>query len=121
MHALIIIAHGSRRSASNDEIRELVMQLKTMAHGFAHIEAAFLELTEPSINSACEALIAKGCTKISCLPYFLAAGNHIIRDIPGIIAELREKHPDTDITQLAYIGAHPEMPNLLLKQIQAAN
>jgi len=51
MKALLLIAHGSRRAESNDEIRALTQKMKTLAGGrFSEVESAFLELaTWPAI------------------------------------------------------------------------
>ena len=47
---LLIIAHGSRREASNDEVRRLADRVRALcAPGIADVEVAFLELAEPSI------------------------------------------------------------------------
>ncbi len=53
MQALIIIAHGSRRAASNAEVHALVERLRPLAASpFSMVAAAFLELAEPDIACA---------------------------------------------------------------------
>jgi len=48
--SLLIITHGSRRVASNDEDRQLVDQVRAQAgNAYDDVETAFLELAEPSI------------------------------------------------------------------------
>ena len=50
MHALLLIAHGSRREASNQEVRELAARLERIAGDrFGRVIPAFLELAEPDI------------------------------------------------------------------------
>ncbi|OYZ55778.1 MAG: hypothetical protein B7Y21_13875 [Hydrogenophilales bacterium 16-61-112] len=88
MSSLLIIAHGSRRGASNDEVRQLADQVRAQPHhAYDHIGAAFLELAEPSIQEGLAALVAQGATDIIAFPYFLAAGTHVAQDIPEAIAE----------------------------------
>jgi sirohydrochlorin ferrochelatase len=47
---LLIVAHGSRRQASNDEVRELGERVRAMRDPAIHrVDVAFLELAEPSL------------------------------------------------------------------------
>ena len=43
------------------------------------------------------------------LPYFLSAGNHVVRDIPEEIGKVLVKWPDKKITLLPHIGAIDSM------------
>ena len=38
--------------------------------------------------------VAQGATKIIVAPYFLSRGRHIQDDIPAIVAEAKQQHPD---------------------------
>lgn len=118
MRALIIAAHGSRRSASNDEIRQLVAALRpTVADRYQRIEAAFLELADPSIGAAIDAAVAAGAEDIAVLPYFLAAGRHVSHDIPRIIEDRRLAHPASSVRLLDYLGRRPELLELLARSV----
>ena len=80
--SLLVVAHGSRRQASNDEVRALTERVRAESNErFAAIECAFLELAEPSIPDGLERLIADGAAHITVLPYFLAAGRHVIEEL----------------------------------------
>ena len=50
MKILLVVAHGSRREESNDEVRDLTACLREQSgDAYAQVECAFLELAEPSI------------------------------------------------------------------------
>ena len=50
MKALVVVAHGSRRAASNTEVGELACRLAGLVHtDYPLVSAGFLELAEPSI------------------------------------------------------------------------
>ena len=52
MHALLLIAHGSRRKESNDEVRKLSKKIIKNNNGeFDIFLCSFLELAEPLIPS----------------------------------------------------------------------
>ncbi len=116
--ALLIVDHGSRRAASNDEIRALTEQVRAAADmRFAAIECAFLELAEPSIPDGIERLIGCGARQIIVLPYFLAAGRHVSEDIPKLVAAKQAEHAGVAIEIAPYLGTAEAMPELLLALI----
>lgn len=113
--SLLVVAHGSRRAASNDEVRALTDRVRATADGrFAEIACAFLELAEPSIPDGIERLIQRGAHEITVLPYFLAAGRHVSEDIPEAVADKQREHPTVQIGIAPYLGTSDAMPGLLL-------
>lgn len=115
MPSLLIIAHGSRRAASNDEVRQLAERVRAQAgQAYDHIEAAFLELAGPSIPAGLAALAAKGASEIVAFPYFLAAGTHVAQDIPEAIAEFCAAHPAVKVRLTPHLGASAVLPAAIL-------
>lgn len=120
MRFLALIAHGSRRQASNDEIRALARSLALRAGGdLAGIRCGFLELAEPSIPDAITDCVEGGATEVLVLPYFLSAGRHVAEDIPREVDIARARHPDVDIRLLDYIGASDAMQALMLDVVRS--
>ncbi|HET7315177.1 CbiX/SirB N-terminal domain-containing protein [Salinisphaera sp.] len=118
--ALLVVAHGSRRAESNDEVRVLTERVRHAAgHRFAAIECAFLELAPPSIPDGLARLIDHGATHITVLPYFLAAGRHVAEDIPAEVEHTRRRHPGITIEIAPYLGTSDAMPGLLLDTVDA--
>ena len=116
MQALVVAAHGSRREASNTEVRLLVQRLSESAPGvFELIEAGFLELASPSILEAITACIDAGAVRIVVVPYFLASGRHVSEDIPRIVDAMSAQHPQVTIHAADHIGASQAMPRLILE------
>jgi len=118
MQALLLIAHGSRLNASNNEVNELVQSLKPQLNSkFDLVKAAFLELCEPSIGSAIDEIIDSGGKNIVVLPYFLNQGRHVSEDVPGEIALKQSQYPNIIITTLPYFGRSEEIVGLLAKLV----
>ena len=114
MKALLLIAHGSNRQYSNDEIRSLTDRLRDKIKGhFDHIDCVFLELSKPSIADGIQRCADDGIDEIVLLPYFLSAGKHITEDIPGIVATQRSYYPHINMRVCDYVGKQPEMADLL--------
>ena len=115
MKALLVIAHGSRREASNQEVRQLVARLKRNAvDRFDLFFAAFLELAEPDINDGIRQCVEAGANEIVVIPYFLAAGRHVVTDIPAELAEAQSRHPEVQILTTKYLGLHQGVEDLIL-------
>lgn len=121
MKALLIVAHGSRREASNEEVRELTRAVAARAAGrFERVSCAFLELADPNIPDELRALIKDGASDITVMPYFLSAGRHVAEDIPGEIDLVRGEYPDANIRLAPYLGLAAGVPDLLVQQAAAA-
>ena len=117
MNALIILAHGSRRHESNQEIVNLVNEVKKISgDAFNFIEYAYLELVEPTPQQSIESVVNRGVSDITIVPYFLNSGNHVKRDIPGMVETAIENYPHCRIRISACVGMFGGMPKLILDQ-----
>ena len=115
MHALLLIAHGSRREASNTEIRELAARLERISGDrFDCVMPAFLELAEPDIPTGVDLCVKAGATTITAVPYFLSAGRHVASDIPAELEKAQRLHESVTIYQSDYLGKHGSVIELLL-------
>lgn len=115
MRYLLLVAHGSRRAESNDEVRRLVQDMDKMEHGFDEVGAAFLELAEPLIPDGIENAIQKGATEVVVFPYFLSAGRHVIEDVPKDVESVKAKHPQTKITVSPYLGSASSIRDVIIE------
>lgn len=112
---LLIVAHGSRRQASNDEVRALAARLRAAKHAdIGEVQIAFLELAEPSIADSLASCVNLGAQEIVVFPYFLAAGTHVAADIPEEIAAFRERNPHVKISLTPHLGAAPTLTQAIL-------
>jgi len=115
MNALLIIAHGSRRAQSNEEIRQLTARVaEHTLNKFDLVDCAFLELSEPYIPQGIENLAQKGAKQIKVLPYFLAEGRHVAEDVPAEVEKAIQSNPEISVEILPYLGTSGELPALLL-------
>jgi sirohydrochlorin ferrochelatase len=115
MRALLVVAHGSRRADSNDEVRALTEQLRLKAkQDFAFVGCAFLELAEPLIPDGLMQCAQAGVEEVVLLPYFLSAGRHVAEDIPDIVANFSVGHPELKVQIAPYLGTAPGLIDALL-------
>jgi len=114
MKALLLIAHGSRRQRSNDEVIALAEKLKTeCAEHYDIVQAAFLELADTLIADGIENCVRDGARQITVLPYFLNSGRHVTEDIPHDVDAVRADFPNVDIQIAQHIGASTAMIDML--------
>lgn len=119
---LLIVAHGSRRQASNDEVRELGERLRAMRDpGIDRVEVAFLELAEPSIPDRLARCAAEGAGEIIVFPYFLAAGSHVAHDIPEALAAFSQAHPDVQVRLTPHLGASSALAYTVMDVARSAS
>lgn len=116
MKHLLLVAHGSRMQASNDEVRELVQRLRLHPLTFTNISCAFLELAEPDIVTGLREQIAGGAREIVVMPYFLSAGRHVSTDIPAEVNRIRAEAPEVLISIAPYLGAAGQIVEVIMQQ-----
>jgi len=117
--ALLLIAHGSRREASNQEVRGLAQRLAQAAgEHFDKVVPAFLEIAEPNITGGVDRCVEAGATQVVAVPYFLAAGRHVVTDIPEELEKASRQHPGLDLRQSDYLGRHDGITDILLALAQ---
>jgi len=118
MRALLVVAHGSRRNESNDEVRRLATRIEeNSGPAFDLVSCAFLEISSPQIDSAIADLVDAGATTIKVFPYFLAAGTHVVKDIPRLVEEEEANYPSVHFEILPHLGALQGISTLILNQI----
>jgi sirohydrochlorin ferrochelatase len=116
MKYLLLIAHGSRRQSANDEINRLGERVAALANNdFDGVVTAFLEMAEPDIHQGVARCVELGASHIVVVPYFLAGGNHVSKDIPAEIECARAGlSQQVQIEISPYLGASAAMANLVL-------
>lgn len=104
---IILFAHGSRDPNWRQPFESILEALRNNTH---HASAlAFLEMMEPSLPDAIETMINAGIDQIQVVPVFLAVGSHVRKDLPLLLEEARNKHPQLTISATAAIGEQPQI------------
>jgi len=113
-NALIIVAHGSRKESSNTEVMHLGEKVKALVEAdYDVVKTAFLEFADPSLEESIKASVNEGIREIVILPYFLASGKHVTRDIPAIVNQISMMYPDVKIVLKEHVGSAEGMAPLL--------
>jgi len=121
MKAVLLIAHGSRKAEAGEEILSLTARLREKLAGkYGMVSSAFLERTTPTVSEEIRECIAKGATDILIIPYLLATGTHVARDIPEMVTKFHQSHPHIAIRILPHVGTSPGMADLICEHVGVA-
>ena len=99
---IVLFAHGSRDPQWARPFEALAATLSRKFDG--PVKLAYLELMQPSLEAAVDALAAAGVAAIRIVPVFLGPGGHVKEDLPKLVARARERHPKIMLHLEAPIG-----------------
>jgi sirohydrochlorin cobaltochelatase len=114
-YSLILLAHGSSDPAWRAPFERLHEALAARMR--ASLKLAYMELSEPSLESTVDELAASGIRRAEILPLFFAAGRHLRQDVPAQVTALQSAHPGIDLTLLPPVGEHPAFVDALASVI----
>ena len=117
MTAILLIAHGSRQVAANQDLAELVKRLSATGD-YPIVEGCFLELAEPDLPTGGDRCVARGAQRVLMVPYFLSAGVHLERDLTAARDELIRRHGSVEFHLGPPLGPHPLLDRLVATRIQ---
>ncbi len=114
---VVIVDHGSRRAQSNEMLHQFV-DLYKQKTGHSIVEAAHMELAEPSISHAFDRCVEQGAKRVIICPYFFFPGRHWDRDIPALASKAAEKHVGIPYVVTAPIGLHELMVQVMKDRME---
>lgn len=112
MKAVVLFAHGSRDPKWHQPIQAVAQRI-ALASPEVQVRCAYLELTEPDLLSVATELAQAGVTYVRVLPMFLGVGKHAREDLPVLMAQLREQHPQVHFDAQPAVGEQPELLDLM--------
>lgn len=115
--AALLVAHGSRRAAANDDLRQLA-DLVLAQGDYPIVEVGYLELCEPSIPDGGRTCVRRGAQRVLIMPYFLSPGRHVTEDLTRFREELAAEFPDVEFALCAPLGGHPQMVDIVLDRLR---
>lgn len=117
--AVIILFHGSRTDGSGEAARAIAAAVQILGN-YTVVTAAFLQHAEPGFMDAVRECIDRGAERVVVVPFFLQTGTHVTADIPILVNEARQRHPDLRIEMTDAVGTHPMMANVVSDLVQTA-
>jgi len=103
---IALLAHGSRDAAWRGPLEAIAARMRELDPG-AIVACAYLEQNAPDLSTAASALLTAGAASITVWPMFLGAGRHARLDMPRLMEQLRQQHPNVPMRLAPAIGTHP--------------
>ncbi|MEQ9365739.1 MAG: CbiX/SirB N-terminal domain-containing protein [Leptospirales bacterium] len=113
--ALLLVDHGSLRSAANESIESIADFLRDLSPGLI-VHTAHMELAAPDIPAGIARCVADGAREIIIHPYMLSAGRHATEDIPRIVAESAPSFPEIKFRVTPPLGIHRKLAEVVLER-----
>lgn len=117
--AVLLIAHGSRRAAANQDLVQLAQQVADSG-GYQIVEVSYLELAEPNIAAGGRNCVKRGARRVLLMPYFLSAGVHVVNDMEEQRSALAAEFPHVEFQLCPHLGLHPLMVEIVLGRLAEA-
>ena len=111
---LILFAHGSR----DPQWRAPMEAVAARAAGLdpqTHVACAYLELMVPNLPTCASSLAVAGVTDLTIVPMFLGVGRHAREDLPLLVEQLRQQHPQIHISLRPAIGEDERVVDMLAR------
>jgi len=116
---LLLMAHGSPDAQANRPIYAVARRIRAYGR-YAAVTVCFMDLNQPRIPDAVAALAERGITNIIAVPYFLHLGNHVVDDLPAIIAEARARHPACTLLLAEHLGYDRLLVSVIAERVADA-
>lgn len=116
--AALLIAHGSRRAAANDDLVQLAKLVRDR-NLFPIVEIAYLELAPPTIPDAARNCVERGADCVRMFPYFLSAGEHVAGDLEKYRTQFATEFPSVQFELCPPLGLHPLIVEIVLERLQS--
>ena len=114
---VIIVDHGSRREESNRMLADVVRLFRD-ATRLDIVEAAHMELAEPSLETAMGRCVAQGASLVVVYPHFLLPGRHWHSDIPRLTAQAAQQHGNIRHLVAAPLALHPLLAEIIAQRLE---
>ena len=103
MKAIILFGHGARDSRWREPFDRLATLWRSQ-HSAIQVELAFLEMMEPSLETAVASLASTGATEISIMPVFFGQGGHLRNDFPVLLEACQKQYPNIELSATPAVG-----------------
>ena len=112
LQGTILFAHGSRDPLWRKPAEAIAQRVRELDPE-RQCACAFLEMTEPTLQTCAADMAQRGVDQINVVPLFLGVGKHAREDLPLLMAELQTAHPHIAFTLQAAVGEDERLVDLI--------
>lgn len=112
---ILLIGHGSRKTAGNEEILRFADTWRTH-HPDWRIEVCFIEHADVLLDAGLDNAAANS-RRVIAMPLILNAAGHVKMDIPQAVDAARARHPGVEFVCVPHLGMGREIHGILRQRI----
>lgn len=116
---LLLVGHGSRNRAGNDETQSFATQWRER-HPDWRIEVCFIEHAEVLLDGGLDRAAA-GSKRVIAIPFILNAAGHVKMELPAALNRARERHPGVEFHVTRHLGMGRDIFAVLQGQLDRLN
>lgn len=116
MSVLVVVAHGSRDPRSKQTIDAVADRIRARRRDL-DVRVAFLDLTDPSVESVVDEIASEGIRSATVVPLLLGKAFHARVDLPGLLEAARVRHPHLSLNQADVLGDDRRLVDALRDRI----
>jgi sirohydrochlorin ferrochelatase len=109
---LLLVGHGSRSVEGAAEMLALAGLVGAALPDVA-VDAGFLEMTDPPAGPVLDRLASAGCGRVVVLPLVLLGAGHAKSDVPALVLEARQRHPELHVHFGSPLGVSRDLVGVL--------
>jgi sirohydrochlorin ferrochelatase len=113
---IILIGHGSRATGADDDMENISAGLRKKLG--VRVLTCRLEGRGATFAEVFEKCAERGAKEVLVIPYFLHSGVHLRRDIPNLMLEGVQKHPEINLILGKHLGFDEALVDLVAKRIK---
>jgi sirohydrochlorin cobaltochelatase len=110
--AVVLFAHGSRDPLWHKPMEAVAAHIAKDEPDLS-VRCAYLELSQPDLDTTCLELVGAGINSIAVIPMFLGVGRHAREDLPLLVDQLRAQHPLVNFDLRPAVGEDLRLIQLL--------
>ena len=116
MKGLIIVGHGSPRTAGNETLPAVTDLVRTRLPGWAVVHA-YLRFESPALAEAVARCVRDGAETIVVHPYLLTGGGHLAEEIPALVEKIGRDHPSVTFRITPPLGVHRHLADVIIERV----
>jgi sirohydrochlorin cobaltochelatase len=116
MNGIIVLAHGSKRTATEATLDSLIVKVRRKIPG-AKVVPAYLQFSGQDMETAVQELVGAGVDFIKVVPMFLFDGIHVTEDIPMELEKLRRAYPGVGLELTRHLGDDDRIAEIIADRI----
>jgi precorrin isomerase len=114
--AVILLGHGSRLPKAGEDMRQVAHRIQAKT-GHPSIKICNMQFLGPTFDEVFDQCRVDGAKRIIVIPYFLHIGVHMREDIPAMLREKADLHPEIEIILGNNLGYDERLADVVIQRI----